>query len=360
MKRHAPYVGWLWLTAAATVCLVALVLPAQAWAHGPAEGGASSSDIQGLFKITLAIAIPVFLLVEGLIVFAIIRYRRRMKADMPEQVTGNRTLEISWTVLSFAIVFVLFWLTYRALKTDYEVKAGNEDATADLTVRVTGYMFNWDYEYYLGEAEETGVTTTKTLTIPANRNVLLEISSRDVQHSFWVHDLAGKVDAVPGYTNTMWIKADKPGTYKGNCAEYCGTLHYKMLIEVDALEPAAFDAWLADKMAAAGQFVPVGTDMESPLPAGVPADGEQLFTDLGCSNCHGAQPGAGPALSNMHENMEAQKGYTTEQYLRESILMPCNYQVEGYNCNVMPHDFGQKLDRQSLADLIAYLMQTEE
>ncbi len=100
--------------------------------------------------------------------------------------------------------------------------------------------------------------------------------------------------------------------------------------------------------------------MGSPLPAGDAVSGEQLFKDLGCSNCHGAQPGAGPAVTAMHDDMEENSTYTPEQYLRESILMPCNYQVEGYNCAIMPHDFGEKLDRQDLADLIAYLMQVND
>jgi cytochrome c oxidase subunit 2 len=334
-----------------------MVFPARALAHGPATGGASEDNILGLFRIVLFIAIPVFIVVEGLIIYSIIRFRRRSKDEMPEQVEGNTPLEISWTVLSFVIVGVLFVLTLRALQTDYEVEAENGDNTPDLTVHVTGYMFNWDYQYYLGEGEETGVMTTKRLTIPADRAVLLEITSRDVQHSFWVSELAGKVDAVPGYTNTMWLQTSKPGLYQGNCAEYCGLNHYNMLIEVEVLPPAEFDTWLAGRMAEAGQAEMIGTDMESEMPEGAAERGEQVFNDLACNACHQPkqdQP-SGPALARMMREAQEKEGYTAEQYLRESILMPCAVLAEGYEQCIMPQDYGERLTAQELADLIEFI-----
>jgi mono/diheme cytochrome c family protein len=221
-------------------------------------------------------------------------------------------------------------------------------------------MFNWDYEYFLGDDQETGVKTTRTITLPTDRLVLLEITSRDVQHSFWVSDLAGKVDAIPGHINTMWLQIDEPGVYKGNCAEFCGTLHAEMLIEVDAIEPAEFDMWLADEQAAAGQFVPMGVDMETLLPEGDAEHGEQVFADMNCTSCHGAQPGMGPSLSQIRGDMDTHEGYTAEEFLRESILMPCKYETEGYNCSWMPSDYGEKLDAQGLADLIEYLLASGE
>ncbi len=346
------------ILAGAGVALIALAIPPQVWAHGPAEGGASNNDINRLFRIVLWIAIPVFLLVEGLIVFSIFRYRRRSEDEMPEQVEGNTSLEISWTVLSFVIVGVLFLLTVRALQTDYEIVSDNEAGTPDLTVRVTGYQFNWDYEYVIGDSEETGVITTETMTIPAARNVLLEITSDDVQHSFWVPDLAGKVDAIPGYVNTMWLTVDEPGRYDGNCAEYCGTAHYDMEIAVEVLEPTAFDAWLGERMARQGQ--PVGTDLESPLPSGDVARGEEVFLSLGCDSCHGTEDGVGPALTGLGDRARARAGemddMTPEYYLREAILLPCEYETPGYNCQVMPNNYGERLDPQQLADLIAYLL----
>ena len=358
--RQTKLSRWIGL---AVLGMVLLMIPTQAvWAHGPSDGGADRGDIDGLFTIIFFISVPVFLLVEGLILFAIVRYRRQRTNGTPEQVEGNRPLELAWTILSFVIVAVLFTLTYRFMTTKYEVEADNETGTPDLTVHVTGYMFNWDYEYFRGEDTETGVKTTRKLTIPTDSAVLLEITSRDVQHSFWVPDLAGKVDAIPGYITTMWLQVDKTGTYKGNCAEFCGTLHYDMVIELEALEPGDFEEWLNDQEAQAGEFQAMGTDMESELPPGDAVRGEELFISdtLVCADCHGVQAGAGPSLSQIREDSEHREGYTPENHLRESILMPCEYEAEGYSCNIMPSDYGDKLDAQMLADLIEYLMEQEE
>ncbi|HMM29482.1 MAG TPA: cytochrome c oxidase subunit II [Aggregatilineaceae bacterium] len=349
-----------WVLAAVGAGLLAVATAPQiASAHGPSTGGAGIDSVWQLFNITLLMAIPIFLLVEGLIIFAVLRYRRKHADEMPEQVHGNTALEITWTVLAFAIITVLFVLTLRALDTDYRAEADQETTPPDYSINVIGYTFNWDYEYFIGENEATGVRTTKRVTVPADRNVLLRISSRDVQHSFWVPELAGKVDAVPGYTNTQWLRVKEPGLYTGNCAEYCGLLHYDMLIELEALPPAEFDRWLADKMAGSADFVPIGTDLDSELPAGDAASGEGIFHELGCDNCHGPQDGAGPALPGMGqravEHGEAAGGLSAEQYLRDSILVPCDYEVPGFHCQVMPSDYGQKLDAQALADLIAYL-----
>ncbi len=350
---------WLLVVLGGGVLTLAAAVPQVAWAHGPADGGAPIDTVWKLFNITLLMAIPIFLLVEGLIIYAIWRYRRRRRDEMPEQVHGNTALEITWTVLSFIIIGVLFVLTLRALQTAYRAEADQDETVPDYAITVTGYTFNWDYEYYIGEDQPTGVRTTRRLTVPTDRNVLLTITSRDVQHSFWVPALAGKVDAIPGYQNTMWLRVREPGLYTGNCAEYCGLLHHNMLIEVEALPPDEFDRWLADRIAGAGAFVPIGHDLDSELPDGDAASGESIFHELGCDHCHTDRDSAGPALSGMGERAvehgAAHGGMSAEQYLRESILDPCAYQVPGFNCVVMPSDYGQKLDAQALADLIAYL-----
>ncbi len=358
MKRHAS-LFWTGL-AAAWIVLLALALPVQVFAqgHDHSTGGAKASDINSLFTLLFAISVPVFLLVEGLILYAIVR---RLKPHQdPEQIEGNHPLEIGWTVFAFVIIAVVFALTYKAMQSDYTVKADRDDQPRDLVVHVVGRMFTWDYEYFTEDGERTGVTANETLTIPAGRHVYLEITSKDVQHSFWVPDLAGKVDAVPGRTNTLWLTADKPGTYLGNCAEFCGVSHDEMLIEVVALDPTAFDTWFAQQIAAASQFKPIGTDMESPLPPGDAQRGAALFTQMGCSGCHGPNDGVGPSLPSMAEGAEGRPGYTVDQYLRESILLPCAYTVPGYDCNMMDASgYGEKLDAAGVADLIEYLKESE-
>jgi cytochrome c oxidase subunit 2 len=351
MRRHILWIGL-------ALALLFVAFPAQALAHGPSDGGANRSDIDGLFQIIGVMAMVVFLFVEGLILYAI--WTRRKGADNPDQIEGNHALEIFWTAVSFGIIAVIFIFTYRFMTTEYTAEAQNETGIPDYTVHVTGRMFDWDYEYFDGEEEPTGVQKTYTLTLPTDRLILLEITSQDVQHSFWVPELAGKVDAVPGYTNTMWLNIDQPGTYKGNCAEFCGTGHANMLIELNALEPAEFEMWLEEEERKAGEMKPMGTDMESEMPEGDATRGEQLFTDLSCANCHGAQSGAGPSLPQIREDMHDHEGYTAEEYLRESILKPCAYETESYNCSMMPSNFGEKLDMQGLADIIEYILANGE
>lgn len=359
MKRY-KHLAWIWV-AVMGVLLLAFAIPARVLAHGPSKGGANTDAIDGLFNITLWIAIPVFLLVEGLIIYAIIRYRRRSASEDPEQVHGNTSLEITWTILSFVIVAVLFALTVRALQTDYEVDAQNEDNEPDYTVEVTGYMFNWDYRYYYGDGtsptDDTKVIKTRYLTLPAEEAVLLKITSTDVQHSFWVPDLAGKVDAIPGYVNTMWLQIDDGfigETVPGNCAEYCGTLHYNMLIDVNVLSSDDFAAWLASEESQVG--APIGTDLETPLPMGDFERGEQVFTANACSACHAPEDQvAGPGLNRIMRDANTHEGYTVEEHLRESILDPCAYLTEGWDVCSMPQNYGEKLTAQELADLIEYL-----
>jgi cytochrome c oxidase subunit 2 len=157
----------------------------------------------------------------------------------------------------------------------------------------------------------------------------------------------------------MWLNVDKPGTYTGNCAEFCGTTHYDMLIEVNVLPQADFDAWLADQIAAMSEFVPVGTDLTIPLPPGDAVRGETLFNEITCAACHGGEGGVGPSLSKMAEDAE-ERGDEADAYLHESIVLPCAYETPGYSCAIMPADYGAKLDAQGLADVIEYLKSFEE
>jgi cytochrome c oxidase subunit II len=361
MNYRTTHNHWIWI-ALLGVLLVVLALPAQTLAHGPAEGGADSDAINDLFLITLIIALPVFLLVEGLIIYAIIRYRRRRADEMPDQVHGNTPLEITWTVVSFLIIGVLFVLTVRALDTEYEADA--ENGVPDYTIEVIGYMWNWDFKYYAGDSNQPGIRNEYPgqMKIPANRNVLLKITSTDVQHSFWLPDLAGKVDAIPGYTNTMWLRVDEDQigeTLVGNCAEYCGTLHFDMLIKAEIMAPDEFDTWLARREAALSEFQPVGTDLDTPpLPTERDVENGRMIFETNCLACHGEGNRPGPAFNGMWDRAQTQRdGYSAERYLRESIVDPCAYTVDGYECTLMPQDYGQKYDAQQLADLIEYIKQ---
>jgi cytochrome c oxidase subunit 2 len=258
-------------------------------------------------------------------------------------------LELLWTVIPSLIMLVLFGLTLRTLSAERQAPA---EATV---VEITGRQWFWEFNY--PESEITVSSTSSPLVIPADEPVIFEVRSADVIHSFWVPQLAGKMDAIPGHTNTIWFEAD-PGTYSGQCAEYCGLQHFAMLFDVEAMPRAEYDRWMDEQIALAALFVPVGTDLETPLPLGNAGDGQVLFNDLGCNACHsldGSQL-VGPTQAGIGQRAsERIEGVSAEQYIRESILLPCDYIVSGFTC-VMPQNYGERLEAQDLSDLIAFLL----
>jgi cytochrome c oxidase subunit 2 len=197
------------------------------------------------------------------------------------------------------------------------------------------------------------------LKLPAGRSVRLDITSADVQHSFWVPEWGGKVDAIPGRVNTLWFDLHDPASYTVRCAEYCGLSHYEMLADVEVVPAEAFDRWMDERIAERNRFEPMGADMATALPEGDPLRGEEWFIELGCGGCHsldGSGGPQGPTLQGIGEAAATRvEGYTAGQYLRESILLPCEHLAGDYRC-FMPQEYGERLDLQNLADLIAYLM----
>lgn len=338
----------------ALLAVLTLAGPAQVFAQAPSPlqpASRTAANTAQLFWVVLAIATVVFVIVEGLLIYAVIRYRRKFPDEEPEQIHGNFRLEITWTIIPAVILIVLFGFTLRTLR--YERNAPS-DATI---IEVTGRQWFWEFNY--PETEVTVNSREGDLVIPANVPVQIELRSDDVIHSFWVPELSGKTDAIPGHTNTLWFEAE-PGTYDGQCAEYCGLSHYDMLFNVVAVPQEEYAAWMDEQIALASEFQPIGTDMESPLPTGDAARGEQLFNEeLGCNSCHSLDGSTlvGPSLQGISERAGSRvDGFDAETYLRHSILLPCEYVVEGFTC-VMPQNYGERMEAQDLADLIAFLME---
>jgi cytochrome c oxidase subunit 2 len=341
------------LAVGSAAAFVLLLTPLTALAQSPSPlkpGSGTAQDVADLFWIVTGVAAVVFVIVEGLLIFAVVRYRRRFPDETPEQIEGNTRLETIWTIIPALILIVLFGLALRVLKVE-----DNPPADA-YVVEVTGHQWFWEFNY--PETEITTNSRTDDLYIPANEPVVFEVRSADVIHSFWVPELSGKMDAIPGHTNTLWFEA-KEGTYAGECAEFCGLEHYAMLFTVQVVPRDEFDGWMADQIELASQFHPIGQDMETPLPEGDPENGEALFSELGCVSCHSLDGTrlVGPSMLDISERAgERVSDMDAEQYLRQSILDPCAHVVEGFTC-VMPQNFGERLEAQGLADLIAYLEQ---
>jgi len=225
--------------------------------------------------MVLAVTLGIFLVVAGLLFYALIRYRHRPGDSNrePAQVYGSNQIELAWTVIPILIVMMLFLTTTRVILGTQAVPKP-KDA---LNVTVIGHQFWWEYRY-----PQLGVFTANELHVPVSdpahpTPTYLEMSSADVVHSFWVPRLAGKTDLIPNRVNTMWIDPAQSGLYLGQCAQYCGMQHAKMLIRVYAQSPADFAAWVNQQKKPARQNF-----------AGDPAaaEGEAVFMHNACINCH--------------------------------------------------------------------------
>lgn len=343
--------------------LVLLLLPGRVIAQtGSQSGSLEAGDISRLFALVLIMAVAIFILVEGLLIFAIIRYRRRSDSEMPEQVHGNNRLEISWTVASAVLVVILFFFTLGF----YQQPRGLADEEQALVVEVTGHVWYWEYRY-----QDTGVTilsndvpsgdefANQPLNVPAGRPVILEITSADVQHSFWVPELSGKVDAIPGRVQRMWFQVDEPRQYVGQCAEFCGLQHYRMLITINVMDPNEFTEWLDAESVAVAEAQLGNLEADVLALEGDPVNGATLYaSNLACQTCHSLDGSQiiGPSFQGIWQRAaERIEGVSVEQYIVESILRPNDFVVEGFVAGVMPQNFSERLTAQELADLLAFM-----
>nr|WP_317891066.1 cytochrome c oxidase subunit II [Edaphobacter bradus] len=229
----------------------------------------------GLSMLVLSVTLVIFLVVGGLLLYAVIRFRQRPEDSErePPQIYGSEQIELSWTVIPILIVVMLFLSTTRVI---LETEAAAKPASA-LDVTVIGHQFWWEFRY-----PKYGVVTANELHVPMSdparpTPTYLAMSSADVSHSFWVPRLAGKMDVIPNRLNTMWIDPWAPGLYLGQCAQYCGTQHAKMLLRVYAQSPADFAAWIKQ------QQQPADQDLSNNSAA---AEGRTVFMHSACINCH--------------------------------------------------------------------------
>ncbi|MBM4435688.1 MAG: cytochrome c oxidase subunit II [Actinobacteria bacterium] len=229
-------------------------------------------------------ALGVFVVVEGVLLFALWRFRRRRGDALPRQTHGHAGLEIAWTIAPAALIAVVAALTFRSL---FALAAPS--AADAVRVRAIGHQWWFEFQY-----PDLGFVTANELHLPAGRDAAIQLESVDVIHSFWVPQLRGKTDMVPGRVNQLVFRPEAPGTYLGQCAEFCGGAHAQMKFTVVVEDPAGFDAWVALQK------------QEAALPASAAAQqGLQLFTTTGgCLACHTvrgtpAQGRIGPDLTHV-------------------------------------------------------------
>jgi cytochrome c oxidase subunit 2 len=227
--------------------------------------------INELSHFVLLVTGAIFLIVFGLTLYAVVRYRRRPDDDgtEPPQFFGSNRLETAWTIIPVLIVLVLALTNSRVIQS---IQSAPRPANA-LDVTVIGHQWWWEIRY-----PGLGIVTANELHVPvsdphAPTPTWLTLLSADVAHSFWVPRLAGKTDLIPNRVNQMWIAPTTPGMYVGQCAEYCGTQHAKMLLRVYVHPREEFARW------AQAQADPLAS------PARVAA-GNRVFQQTGCVNCH--------------------------------------------------------------------------
>jgi len=239
--------------------------------------------IDHLFTSIFWWAVLVFVLVEGLLCYAVIRYRHREGRPVPKPVHGHTALEIAWTL---APAVILVFIAVPTMRTVFAT-AGDAPATA-LKIEVIGHQWWWEYKY-----PDLGIVTANEMHLPVGKPVQVSITSADVIHSFWVPRLGGKRDANPGQANRIAFRADSVGQYSGQCAEFCGASHANMRLRVLVDSDSAFQAWVRRQRAA-----------QPPPPRGsVEARGRDVFARSACIGCHtidGVAKGIiGPNLSHV-------------------------------------------------------------
>jgi cytochrome c oxidase subunit 2 len=229
----------------AALALAVVVLSGCSLEFGGGRGATRQGrDIFGLWQGSVIVAIFVGGLVWGLILFAILRYRRR-NDDLPTQTQYFVKLEILYTVIPVVIVAILFAFSYR---TQNEVDALTDDP--DVTIDVRGFQWQWQFHYRDDDITVTGLPGQEpTMVLPADRTTRLVLTSPDVIHSFFVPRFLFKRDVIPGVTNRVDLTPEDRGTFTGRCAEFCGLDHAKMTFTVRVVSMADYNAWVAEQQA---------------------------------------------------------------------------------------------------------------
>jgi cytochrome c oxidase subunit II len=302
-------------SAAAWLLLTNSMLTAQGTTPSTlAPASTPAHQIFDLSVFVVAITGGIFLVVGGLLVVALYRFRARKSDPMgePAQIYGSTQIELAWTVIPVLIVVILFLTTARII---FAIQDAPKPKTA-LDVTVIGHQFWWEFRY-----PKYGVVTANELHIPvssdtASQATFLKLTSSDVNHSFWIPQLAGKTDLIANHVNTMWMDPRTPGLYLGQCAQFCGSQHAMMLLRVYVDTPEQFDAWIRNQQLPAQQNPAV-------------AAGRRVFVRQACMNCHTVSGTAatgrfGPDLTHLMSRATLASGAmdNTPANLRQWIKSP--------------------------------------
>jgi cytochrome c oxidase subunit II len=270
----------------------------------------------GLSLFVITVCAGIFLVVASLLAYSVVKFRKRTNDDgrEPPQIYGSTQIELSWTVIPVLIVIVLFLASARVIKS---VQDAQPPSTA-IEVTAIGHQFWWEFRY-----PKLSVVTANELHVPVSTSLtsmptFIRLLSADTDHSFWVPRLAGKTDLIPNHPNRMWIAPTETGLYLGQCAQYCGTQHAKMLLRVYVDTPEQFEQWVQR------QVQPAEADPEV-------SEGRRIFETTACVNCHSvggsgtvASGRFGPDLTHLmsRDTIAAGAAPNTSENLRQWIERP--------------------------------------
>lgn len=244
-------------------------------------GSKGALEISQLFYVVTGIAIVVFVGVEGLLLYSILRFRNR-PASEAQQFHGNTKLELAWTIVPAIILVVLLGFTLRTMAS---VRAPMEGEP--LKVKVIGHQWWWEFQY-----PDWGIKTANQMYVPVGRPIQVELISDNVQHGFWAPQLFGKMDALPGHPNKLSFLVSEPGQYGAQCTQMCGEQHAMMRFSIEAVSASEFSSWALAQTA------------EAPAPTTEAAIRGQATFVRNCAACHAvkgtdAQGGVGPNLTHV-------------------------------------------------------------
>ena len=301
LRRH---LSWL-------VALLSLGLIAACGGPYPQSTLAPKSDfgtaIDRLFTGIFWWAVGVFVVVEGLLLVSVVRFRHREGAPAPKQHHGNTALEIAWTL---APAMILVFIAVPTVRTIFWTDRAPEGA---LRVQVIGHQWWWEYRY-----PDLGLVTANELHLPVGQSVAVDITSADVIHSWWTPALGGKRDATPSRHTRLAFKLDSIGVYTGQCVEYCGASHANMRLRTFVESDSAFQVWVGGQRA-----VP-----SAPVKGSAEEAGRQAFQRYACIGCHMvaglSNSPIGPSLTHVGSRTTIAAGtmMNTEDHLRSWIGDP--------------------------------------
>ena len=357
-RRHLPLLLLGLVAVTLTGCLDASQYPQSTLT----PKGDYAEMVDKLFRTTLWLATLVFIIVEAGLLWAIFKFRGKPDDAEPKQVHGSTTVEIIWTVIPALVLAVVAVPTVQTIFETAKVPAASPDGQAPLRVDVVGHQWWWEFRY-----PELGIVTANEVYVPVGRTVNFVLTTKDVLHSFWIPQFAGKRDVFPNRETRLWFTAKETGAFPGACAEFCGIQHGRMDFYVMVNTPEEFAGWVAtrqtdsllgptglpkppaapvvDTTAKAGKGdVVVATAPAMPVAPAAMADpkvaeGEKYFASKGCIGCHslnsvGAPKGmigpnlggigvrkmiAGGWLPNTDENLH--RWIKTPQLVKTGVLM---------------------------------------